>query len=129
MKRRMKASDVFRNSPDPLFGKKVSFQEAFPQIDKINVDVKRVRYADEEIIYWGGGEYVDCDYELCYNGGFRIEKIIRLMVDNKETKKEGSCFCQGYEGSPKGRRRSRSCMNLFKYKIHIDYKNSKISTS
>lgn len=44
------------------------------------------------------------------------------MVSKKQTDLETVAICQGYEGSPKGKRRYRSCINSFKVKVHITYK-------
>jgi hypothetical protein len=44
------------------------------------------------------------------------------MVRKKETHWEGSKMCQGYEGSPKGRRKYRSCVNSWNMKVDIEYK-------
>jgi hypothetical protein len=43
-------------------------------------------------------------------------------VASRETYQEGSAICRGYEGSPQGRRRYRTCMNYFTYKMTLEYK-------
>ena len=132
---REKASDIFKKT-DFLFGKKVSFKDAFPSIQEINVEVKE--YED----FWKKGdnyslyphttifnnqylpkEYIDCTNTICHNGGFHLGSIIREMLRNKETFKEGQSKCQGNEGSPKGRRIYRSCMHIFDYKVTIKYRD------
>lgn len=125
---RQKASDVFREA-NFVFGKKVSFAEAFPQIDNLVIEVEE-RGHD---IWKGGnkktygidylpGEYINCSNPLCYNGGFSIGEILRDMVNNKKTEMETSEICQGYEGSPKGRRIYRRCHNLFRIKVSMSFK-------
>ena len=127
---RMKASDVFREA-QLLFVDKVPFNEAFPQIQYIEIEVQETGRG----LYHGSsghrvyktphmpGEYINCGNPLCYNGGFSIGKVIRETVRNKETATEGSASCQGYEGSPKGRRKYRPCFNHFTYRIKIQYKD------
>ncbi len=44
------------------------------------------------------------------------------MIRNKQAELETYKMCQGYEGSPKGRRRYRSYVNSFDIKVTIKYK-------
>lgn len=125
---REKASDVFRNA-DFVFSKKVSFAEAFPTIEDIKVVVKRgghygvSEWNKEEHYGTNVGEYVDCTNPMCYNGGFSVGHFLRTMVQSKQTHFERDYIgCQGYEGSPKGKRRYRSCTNHFGVTIDIKYK-------
>lgn len=125
MKERKKVQDVF-NKTEFVFSTKTTFEKAFPQIKDISVVVTEsgVGVYGNDLSYYNKqhlGEYIKCSNSLCYNGGFSIGHIIRDMVHNKEVDKESSKLCQGNEGSPKGRRIYRKCLNIFKYKIHIDY--------
>lgn len=129
---RLKASDIF-NQSDFVFSKKVTFKEAFPEIDDINVEVKESgdgTYGDGKSCYGKGhiGEYINCSNRICYNGGFSIREVIRDMVRKEETETKTTKYCQGYEGSPKGRRKYRSCMNNFKIKVSIKYKEKPINS-
>ena len=104
-----KASDVFRDT-NYLFSRKVGFDEAFPEIDDLKVVIEecgqgihewnRVRHYAMNI-----GEYINCSNSLCYNGGFSLDRILREMIRNRETHKNETAIWQGYEGSPKGRRK------------------------
>jgi len=128
--RRQKASDVFRES-EFVFVQKVSFEEAFPEIKDLTVEVEESGHGVSE---WNRkrtyrkqyfpGEYIDCSNPLCYNGGFSIGSILREMVRNRQTELETSKLCQGNEGSPKGRRIYRKCMNFFKIKVSIKYREA-----
>lgn len=128
--KRMKASDVFDQSQH-LFGKTSSFAKAFPQIEDIKVEIKETgegvpRWREESFdIYTLNnlpGEYVDCSNPLCYNGGFRLGQILRLMSSNNQTDYQETQLCQGYEGSPKGRKKYDECSNMFEVKIAVKYK-------
>lgn len=126
---RQKASDVFRES-NFLFGRKVGFDEAFPQIEDLIVEVEESgRGIDEwnrKSMYrkeYFPGEYVDCSNSLCYNGGFSIGSILREMVSKKQTELQTSRHCQGHEGSPKGKRIYRKCTNHFTIRVSITYKD------
>lgn len=126
--KRQKASDVFRET-EFLFAKKSGFDQAFPQIASLSGTVeedgdgvskwRRIRYLSKET-----GEYFDCSNPLCYNGGFSVGNILRGMVASGATREEDTHFCQGYEGSPKGRRRDRDCMNSFRVTVDIEYRTS-----
>ena len=134
VKQRKKASDIHRET-DYVFSRKVSFKDAFPTIKSARVrteesgyspsgryfDKPRVRVYDENNL----GEYIDCSNRLCYGGGFSIGQILREMVDEKQTHLETTKFCKGYEGSPKGKRRYRSCVNNWKVTVDIEYYTKK----
>jgi len=128
MENRKKAQDVF-NETNFVFATKTTFEKAFPEIEKISVEVtesgygvysnfRTSHYSNHNI-----AEYINCSNSSCYNGGFSIGTIIREMSYRKETEREGTAICQGNEGSPKGRRIYRKCLNSFEYKIHIVYYN------
>jgi len=143
--KREKASDIFEKA-ESIFQKKMSFSEAFPQIDNISIEIKEYENgirSDKEKDFWNKisnsisyphinkysisytpGEYIDCSNSLCYNGGFSIGEIIRSMIRRNEEVREDSILCQGYEGSPKGRRKYGDCPHEFDYKIIIKYKEN-----
>jgi hypothetical protein len=131
--KRQKASDVFAET-NFFLGEKVGFEAAFPQIEDLIVEVeekgdgvpwdgKQYRYGKTT-----GGEYVNCSNPRCYNGGFHLGGIIRSMISQKQTNLETSTICQGQEGSPKGRRIYQECMNYFKIKVSITYKQGDSSS-
>jgi len=127
---RKKASDIF-NESELVFVKKVPFDEAFPEIEDLKIEVEEWGDGVDELngksIYQKQnfpGEYIDCSNPFCYNGGFSIGKIIHKMYRNKQTELETTELCQGYEGSPKGRRKYRRCLNSFKIKVSIKYKDN-----
>lgn len=124
-----KASDVFKNSNFVFASKTDSFDKAFPNIEDVKVELKEY---GEDVDQWSHnrtyskqyfpGEYIDCSNKLCYNGGISIGSIIRDMIYNKQTEFETSKLCQGHEGSPKGRRIYRKCLNSFELKVSLKYK-------
>ena len=129
MKDRKKASDIF-NETDFAFSKKVSFEKAFPEIDDFTIEVSESKDA-----IWGEkgrtrkftkdnqpSEYFDCSNPACYSGGVSLGEILRQMVSNKTTEETVTQKCKGYEGSPKGHRRYRSCMHSFTVEVTLKYK-------
>lgn len=130
MKERMKASDVYRESRT-FFPKTALFSDVFPEIKDLSIEIEQDSFRNKKLdtvksfydIDHPPRPFKDCDNPLCYNGGFNIGQILKYMVTKKETEEENTISCQGYEGSPKGRRKYGPCFNLFKYKIKIKYKD------
>lgn len=126
---RQKATDVFNNS-EYSFAKKVSFSEAFPIVDDVKVVITRGgHYGINElnkIERFGKevGEFVDCSNPNCFNGGISVGKILRGMIGSEQSHFSAERIsCQGYEGSPKGKVRRRSCTNHFSVSVEITYKS------
>lgn len=127
---RKKASDVFQET-DYFIGEKTSFEKAFPLIDDIKVEIiedgegvsdwNKKRYYNKS----NAGEYINCSNHLCYNGGFNLGEIIRYMEQENLIEHQTTKICQGYEGSPKGRKKYGDCCNMFDVKIKIKYKELK----
>jgi hypothetical protein len=125
--KRDKAQDIF-NKSTPFLGKTDRFEKAFPGVKNIRVEVieegEGVSKYTNPSIYTGNnlpGEFINCKNPRCYGGGIRIGDQIRFMMADGETYKEFSDSCDGYEGSPKGRKRYGPCDNYFKITITIEY--------
>lgn len=128
--KRQKALDVFKET-DFFLAKKASFDEAFSEIENLTVNIKEdgrgINQYNSESSYNKRslpGEYINCHNRLCYNGGFNIGRIIREMIRNKQIELETYEICQGYNGSPKGRRNYGPCSNSFSIKVLIKYKDN-----
>lgn len=133
--RRKKASDIFREGT-PMFAKKVSFEEAFPELEDLRIEVKESGYGVGErtgvrtyTLDNLPGEYIDCSNPHCYGGGFSVGSIVRSMVREGETAFEAGQLCKGYEGSPKGRRKYRDCLNCFEINVSLRYRSKKAEES
>lgn len=126
---RPKASAIF-DKTEFVFSRKASFSEAFPTIADVSIVVTRGGHDGvrewNRVQRFGGnvGEYIDCSNPLCYRGGFSVGDLLRRMVaSEQEQLSVGGIACNGYEGSPGGRRRYRSCDNTFSVSIDIKYKS------
>jgi len=125
--RRQKASDLFREG-SYVFATPAKFAEVFPDIEDVTVDVTESGYGAREgrrSLYTRQdlpGEYIDCSNPVCHNGGFSIGSVLREMARDHLTELQVSKFCQGNEGSPKGRRIYRKWLNGFEVKVVIKYK-------
>ncbi len=127
MSKHLKESDVFENTTF-LFGRKAAFDEAFPQVDDFKIAVTErgsgVRLECYERTYSKNtaGEHVKCTNSTCFNGGVRIGPLLRSMVEQRKNSDSITQDCQGYEGSPKGRRRYGPCDHEFDIRIDVIYK-------
>jgi len=126
--KRLKANDVFAESHNPFVPRTSSFSEAFPSIKSIRVEIEEFDYGDfvGSSIYTQGNlsQFINCKNPSCYNGGFNVGELIHSMEYEKQTEREFEAECQGYEGSPKGKRRTGSCEHTFNVKIKISYLES-----
>ena len=127
--KRPKALQIF----DPTtytFGSKAPFDEAFPQIEDILVEVQESLHAapvirtsnlDKRTI----SEFVNCGNSRCYNGGFSVGNVIREMVRDGKTEHETELtICQEGGGPPRGRKQIHgSCYHFFKAKVMIKYRD------
>ena len=112
-----------------LFGKTSEFGGAFPTIESLQIDVEEegegVSASTASTTYTMRtlpGEYVDCRNPLCYKGGFNLGAILRTMVERRQEDLQTIEHCQGYEGSPKGRRNDGPCDNRLKVRIRLRFK-------
>ena len=112
---RPKARELYAQS-DSLFGEKVTFEKAFPEIATVRIEVNERGHVGPGYGYERGhsysektvGEYADCSNPLCYGGGFNIGSHLREMVREHKTEHEFMEMCDGYEGSVGGKRRYRN---------------------
>lgn len=112
-----------------MFSSPAPFDEVFPEIAEITVDVKEDGYMLHERqkrSYHMTKEDINPEFS-CHNvsckknSGFNIQSVIRNMVRNRETDKEGGVRCKGWETSMK-----RNCMNHIEVKIQIKYKETPV---
>lgn len=126
-KDRKKASDIFRET-EYVFSQKASFKDAFPNIKNLEIRAKEVgggpgRMPPTSVYDMQRlpGEYIDCSNPICYGGGFSIGGILREMTREGKTDYNGTKVCKGYEGSPKGRKRYRSCSTFWEVEVNLEY--------
>jgi hypothetical protein len=114
-----------------MFGTPVPFDEAYPTVENITVKYRENGYMIRP--YFKGlrtytkedlAPSTSCNNISCKQGGFSIQSVIREMVREKQTTLNTTIGCKGHEGSPKGRRRGRACMNHAELDITIKYKEA-----
>ena len=131
--RRMKLSDIEAQKNYPFRQKVNSFQEAYPTVETIRVEVRPSGEGFEP--YGNEMERVDvytessvpaiinCRNPRCFGGGLELGYMIRwAVVEAKSTEYETRISCRGYEGSPKGRRNDGPCDTFFKVKVNVTYR-------
>jgi hypothetical protein len=127
MAKHQKASDLFLRSGATL----VTFAEAFPTVDEAEVEVEEIdrpfrkTLLDVRLTSKGKelAECYDCGNPRCSGGGVSIGEVLRHMVKESLTEHETPVIaCQGWEGSPKGRKKDKRCLRRFKIKARIKYK-------
>jgi hypothetical protein len=128
IRKRQKAGDVFKEGGGSWLGT-TTFDKAYPMIADFTVKVTESDGGPNESTrvynrHIRPGEYINCSNPLCYNGGFDLGSILREMTyQARETRWSGSRSCQGYEGSPKGRKKYGPCFNRFEVAVEITYKD------
>ena len=128
--KRQKASDVFAQTDFFMGGKTSDFSKAFPKIDKLKIEViedgEGINEYNREKHFTESNppsEYIDCHNSRCYNGGVHIGQLLRYMTETNQTELESRKYCQGYEGSPKGKIKYDECETTFNIKISIVFKS------
>jgi hypothetical protein len=70
------------------------------------------------------GEFVNCNNPECYNGGVSIQNILTyFMIPGRQTEYSERLRCQGYEGTPKGRKNRGPCDRSFDVKVTVTYRD------
>lgn len=122
-----------------LVGEPGPFDKAFPTLQDVLIEYcevgkgESVRYVlgrDDPSGYHYGppcsfrslGGLIRCGNPVCSRGGYEIDFDVHDMVRRKLVEKEFTRRCQGDEGSPKGQRLGRRCLNYLRYKITVQYK-------
>ena len=107
----------------PVFARAVSFEEVFPEIEDLRVEVRYENELSPRIFSKRNlpGDRTDCRNPLCRGGGYPIADALHDMVNNKKTDFEGSQLCQGQEGHL---RTGRACLRWIEVKVSIKYKTT-----
>src|SRR5438128_2641341 len=121
---RKKAQELFSTSA-PVFGRKVPFSEAFPDISDFRIEVDEMTFEGRTLRTWVftpshlPTEFVDCTNDLCYGGGVSVGSVLATMRASRLGEYESKVKCRGYEGS--SRQRTRSCLHRFRIRATVSY--------
>lgn len=102
-------------------------QKQYPHLKRLTVSISGGPYGKTEerngFSYGFDSEkhetltrFQSCRQPLCVRGGFHIDhlihKAIAEQIQNQATEGSASAGCSGSEGSPKGKKIYRECMNF-----------------
>ncbi|MFA5929281.1 MAG: hypothetical protein WC861_00185 [Candidatus Micrarchaeia archaeon] len=123
-----------------VFGELTTFDKAFPALEDAILEYRETGYGtyeqyqseeekkrkyDRQVSIKERGGLLRCSNPSCRRGGYEIDFAISAMTGSKQTEKEGFIVCHGDEGTPKGRKIGRRCVNTIHYKLTLTYKESK----
>jgi hypothetical protein len=135
IRKRDKLPDVEAKKNYFIPRKPTTFETAFPQIATMRLEVERGEGANRfsnPMVYTEESppdRILPCDNPLCYRGGCDVQRFLSGVVAGHEVEVERMLFCQGYEGSPKGRKNYGPCDTRYKVKVKIAYKSAGEVTS
>ena len=105
-----------------------TFGECIPEIAAMRIEVTETRLpfgAAKALRVFTmdnhPGEHIACSAYLCCAGGLPIGEILDRMARHRTTSFSAVVACQGYRGSPKGRRRYGPCSNEFSVSITLSF--------
>ncbi len=111
-----------------------SFEKAFPKLKAVFIESVEIGKGTEFSIgapwrekpqygpkYRLNGGLIRCSNPLCNRGGYQVDFEVSDMCREKLISKEFRGACHGDEGSPKGRRQGRRCLNHLRYRITLEY--------
>jgi hypothetical protein len=107
----------------PFLGTTTDRDEAFPGIIELNVTVvqdpwghyfqhewqREKRYTKADI-----PRCQQCANPRCQQGGVDLQHVVAMFGEGTH-----QLYCNGHEGTPKGRRKGRSCDNSFEISVEI----------
>lgn len=115
-----------------FFAELTSFDRAFPTVESVTIasyeigegvysfEAPRTSFGSDQPL---SGGLIPCSNPDCRRGGYEVDHSLYDMVRENLTEKEFSKVCPGDEGSPKGKRRGKRCMNVLRYRLRVKYKS------
>lgn len=64
---------------------------------------------------------IRCGQPGCAGGGFEVDRILQVMVQDGEEEREGLLVCGGWVGGPEGKEHA-PCVNAIRYRIQLTYR-------
>jgi len=109
-------------------------EEAFPQLEEALIEYRETGdgvfekhpYIDPTVYtkpHQVREPLMRCSNPRCERGGYEIDREILNMTLSKAVHREFVLHCPGEEGSPKGRKKGQSCMNMLHVRLTLRYKD------
>ena len=108
-----------------LFGSSSKFESEFPSLSDAVIQFTESDYGNSlKSGVWSlrnNGPVMACGNPKCKRGGYNLASEVRNMIYANMSEREIRLSCSGDEGSPKGRRVGRECMQRLKAKITLKF--------
>src|ERR1019366_979235 len=102
-----------------------TFERAFPDIATMRLEAERgdeTSRLGRPMVFTENSppdRFLPCSNPLCYRGGCDVQQFLSGVVAARKTDVEETLFCQGFEGSPKGKKRYGPCDTYYRVKGKI----------
>lgn len=101
------------------FGNNTYIKDEYPQIREASIEVENQRTKGTRKFGKNDSDLLFCCWNHnCSNPGIYVPRYLQEMLDKHETHREFYHFCDGYESSPKGRKKT-PCTESFKITIDL----------
>lgn len=118
-----------------LQGKPSSFLEAFPKVKTLSFegaqrgDASGEGQREERFSETNLPRVIACSNPRCQQGGYDLSAYIITLARDRKPQMEGQIYCNGYEGTPKGRRKGDACFNGLTFSITASFHTDSSSSS
>lgn len=135
IRKRDKLPEVEKNTSYFIPRVPSTFDKVFPEIESIRLEAELHgegvnKYNQTAVMTEKHFErFLPCHNPLCYGGGIDLQRFVSYLVAGRKTEEEDTLFCQGHEGSPKGRKNYGPCDTYYKVKANLSYKPKPDSSS
>ena len=113
----------------PFLGTVSSLRQAYPEVKTLcfegeqNRELARehqrqLRYSESTL-----PSKIPCANSRCQQGGFDLNTTLMAVAHAKKPQLEGKLYCNGHEGTPKGRRIGDPCYNTVTFVLSVTYQD------
>lgn len=113
-----------------FLGAASSFSAAYPEVKSLKLSGTQngeVGNENQRHIYYSESnlpKIIPCSNPHCRQGGFDLLATLITLNHSKESSYEGKVYCNGHEGTAKGRVKGDSCFNTLSFKIEATFQGS-----
>lgn len=113
----------------PWLGKPSTFRQAHPAIRSLKFegrqrgDVSGGGQREEHYSESNLPRAIPCSNRRCQQGGYDLSAYIITIEHGRTQHIDGQMYCNGHEGTPKGKRRGHPCSNALSFSISATYED------
>ncbi|HCE75156.1 MAG TPA: hypothetical protein DEP04_00885 [Dehalococcoidia bacterium] len=116
-----------------LSGEPTTFKKLYPQVKSLRLtgqehgdfpEMSFITYKSRGLINCSESSIpalLHCSNPRCQQGGHDLQFLIGSAIRSRETRLTETLYCNGHEGTPKGRKIGDSCGNYIELEIAIEY--------